>query len=43
MTDRFTLIGMDYVNPEFSRFETEKVDGRSNIKTTIHHSLQGCV
>ena len=35
MTDRFTLIGWDYVNPEFSRFETEKVDGRSNIKTTI--------
>ena len=35
MTDSFQLIGWDYVNPEFSRFETEKVDGRSNIKTTI--------
>lgn len=33
--DRFTLIEWDYVNPEFSRSETEKADGRSNIKTTV--------
>ena len=42
MTDRFTLIGWDYVNPEFSRFETEKVDGAQISKQqSSHNSLQG--